>query len=256
MYTADPVLRDNFRKVFTAWGKSLEELALGDYVYGEVFVLPRTNFKTFAEQITWAYKHKARHYYGESYPGKEWTHGPKWYLLIKLLWNPEADRHAILADWYNCAVGEKAAPYLQKYFANLEKFWTEDVRKTAWFQEKRVYPAFGNTTYLEAYSPEKLNENEDLLKKCAESAVTPLQKARAKYFLELFMKRKGVIEAFWKAQAVRRDAAKLDFRELFYKADFDPEPRHVSHWQRAKRNAKFLRDKVGGIDHSECLLIS
>jgi len=255
MYTADPVLRENFRKVFTAWSNSLEELALGDYVYGEPFVLPRTNFKAFAEQIAWAYKHKARHYYGESYPGKEWVEGPKLYLLIKLLWDPAADRHAILADWYNCAVGSKAAPYLQKYYANLEKFWTEDVLKTAWFKEKRVYPAFGSTAYLEAYTPEKLNENETLLKKCVELAETPQQKARAEYFFKLFMKRKSVIEAFWKAQAVRINAAKLDFCDPVYAADFDPHPKHVSHWQRAKRNAKFLRDKVGGIDHSECLLI-
>ena len=255
MYTADPVLRDNFRKVFAAWGRSLEELALGDYVYGEPFVLPRTNFKAFAEQVSWAYKHGARHYYGESYPGKEWTEGPKLYLLIKLLWDPTADRHAILREWYICCVGAKAAPYLQKYYENLEKFWTEDVLKTAWFQERRVYPAFGSTAYLEAYSAEKLNENAELLKKCALLAETPLQKARAEYFLQLFMKRKGVIEAFWQAQAVRKNAAKLDFSDRIYSANFDPHPKHVSHWQRAKRNAKFLRDKVGGTAHSECLLI-
>ena len=255
MYTADPVLRDNFRRVFSAWSRSLEELALGDYVYGQPFVLPRTNFKAFAEQIKWAYEHGARHYYGESYPGKDWTEGPKLYLLIKLLWDPAADRHAILDEWYTACVGEKAAPYLKKYFANLEKFWTEDVLKTAWFQEKRVYPAFGSTAYLEAYTPEKLNANESLLKKCVELAGTPLQKARAEYFYNIFMQRKPVIEAFWKAQSVRKKAAALDFCDPVYIANFDPAPRYVSHWQRAKRNAKFLRDKTGGINNSECLLI-
>ena len=255
MYTADPVLRDNFRKVFSAWSRSVEELALGDYVYGEPFVLPRTNFKAFAGQVKWAYEHGARHYYGESYPGKDWTEGPKLYLLTKLLWDPTADCEAILNGWYVACVGEKAAPYIKEYFANLEKFWTEDVVKTAWFQEKRVYPAFGNTAYLEAYTPEKLNANEALLKKCAELAQTPLQKARAEYFLKLFMQRKSIIEAFWQAQAVRKNAAQLDFSDRIYAADFDPHPQHVSHWQRAKRNAKFLRDKVGGIDYSECLLI-
>ena len=255
MYTADPVLRAKFRKVFTDWSKSLEELALGDYVYGEPFILPRTNFKAFAEQVSWAYANGARHYYGESYPGKEWTEGPKLYLLIKLLWNPAADRHAILKDWYISCVGKKAAPFLQKYYENLEKFWTEDVLKTQWFQDKRVYPAFGNTAYLEAYSAEKLYENEALLKKCVALTETPLQKARANYFYQLFMKRKSVIEAYWQAQAVRKNAAKLDFSDRVYSANFDPHPKHVSHWQRAKRNAKFLRDKVGGIDYSECLLI-
>ena len=255
MYTADPVLRDNFRRVFSAWSRSLEELALGDYVYGQPFVLPRTNFKAFAEQVKWAYEHGARHYYGESYPGKDWMEGPKLYLLIKLLWDPAADRHAILNEWYTACVGEKAAPYLKEYFANLEKFWTEDVLKTDWFKEKRVYPAFGSTTYLNAYTPEKLNENENLLKKCTELTQTPQQKARAEYFLKLFMQRKPVIEAFWQAQAVRENAAALDFSDTVYTANFDPHPQHVSHWQRAKRNAKFLRDKVGGIDYSECLLI-
>ena len=255
MYTADPVLREKFRKVFSDWSKSLEELALGDYVYGEPFILPRTNFKAFAEQVTWAYDHGARHYYGESYPGKEWTEGPKLYLLIKLLWNPAADRHAILKEWYINCVGEKAAPFLQKYYENLEKFWTQDVIKTPWFQEKRVYPPFGNTAYLEAYSAEKLYENEALLKKCAALTETPLQKERANYFYQLFMKRKSVIQAYWQAQAVRKNAAQLDFSDRVYSANFDPHPKHVSHWQRAKRNAKFLRDKVGGTDHSECLLI-
>ena len=255
MYTADPVLRDNFRKVFKAWSNSVKELALGDYVYGQPFILPRVNFSTFSEQIIWAYDNGARHYYGECYPGNEWVEGPKVYLITKLLWNPELDINALLKDWYECCVGKKAAPYMQQYFANLEKFWTKDVVKTAWFQEKRVYPSFGKTDYLEAYTPEALYKNEALLKKCVELAETPQQKARAEYFYKLFMKRKPVIEAFWKAQAVRNEAAKLDFSDPVYRADFDPEPRHVSHWQRAKRNAKFLRDKTGGINHSECLLI-
>ena len=207
MYTADPVLRDNFRRVFKAWSDSVEELALGDYVYGQPFILPRVNFRTFSEQITWAYDNGARHYYGECYPGDEWVEGPKVYLITKLLWNPHADREALLKEWYICCVGEKAAPYMQKYFANLEKFWTEDVVKTAWFQDKRVYPSFGKTDYLEAYTPEALNANEALLAKCVELAETPQQKARAEYFYNLFMKRKPAIEAFWKAQAVRNEAS-------------------------------------------------
>ena len=255
MYTADPVLRDNFRRVFKAWSNSVEELALGDYVYGQPFVLPRVNFSTCSEQIIWSYENGARHYYGECYPGDEWVEGPKVYLIIKLLWNPALDKEALLKEWYECCVGKKAAPYMQQYFENLEKFWTKDVVKTAWFQEKRVYPSFGKTDYLEAYTPEALYKNEELLKKCVALAETPQQKARAEYFYKLFMKRKPVIEAFWKAQAVRNEAAKLNFSDPVYVADFDPEPRHVSHWQRAKRNAKFLRDKTGGINNSECLLI-
>lgn len=255
MYTADPKLRAQFRRVFKAWSKSLTELALGDYVYGHNFILPRVNFRTFSEQIQWCYQEGARHYYGECYPGEDWTEGPKVYLICKLLWDPTVDREKVMQEWYECCVGTAAAPYLKQYFANLEQFWTVDVVKTPWFQKKRVYPEFGKRDYLEAYTQEKLDANYDLLKKCAAAAQTPEQKARANYFLKLFEARKGVIETYWKTQAVRKKAASLNFSEPIYRGNFDPHPKHVSFWQRAKRNAKFLRDKTGGTAHSECLLI-
>lgn len=47
------------------------------------------------------------------------THGPQYYVMAQLVWNPAADAEALLADYYTRAFGA-ASPHLRAYFEGLE----------------------------------------------------------------------------------------------------------------------------------------
>ena len=253
MYLADPERKATYRRVVEAWHRSLPELAVWDYIWGGAYVLPRVYPALFTENLRWHYQHGVVHYYSELFPGKEWTEGPKVYLILKLLWDPDCDPDAVLQDWYNCAVGEKAAPLLKQYFDNLEQFWLNGAPKSDWFKALRVYSEYGKSDYLAEYRPEALAESERLLKEVVRLAGSPAQKARAEYFLKLFMKRKPLIENYWRNLEVRQQQEKLDFSDPLYRADFDPLPRTLDTWQFQNRKARFFRDEAGGVNHSACL---
>ena len=253
MYLADPERRADYRKLIETWHKALPELGVWDYIWGGAYVLPRVFNHLMADYLKWNYEHGVVHYYSEFAPGDEWTEGPKAYFIIKMLWDPDQDPDAVLDDWYKCAVGEKAAPYLKEFYADLEKFWTGDIRDIPWFKRHQVYSSYGQTDYLEAYTPEALAKSENLLKKAVELAGTPEEKARAEYFLKMFQKRKPVIEGFRQTRAVQGKVAKLDFSDPVYRADFDPSPKTLPTWQRSGRHAKFFRDETGGTDAGACI---
>ena len=253
IYLSDPERLDKYRKVLQNWNAAVPELGTWDYLCTGEYLLPRIYINMVSDYLVWAYNTGLRHYYCQYYPGKDWTSGPKAYLMIKILWDPKVDREAVLRDWYNCCVGEKAAPVLRKYFDNLEKFWTKGVHSTEWFKTFRVYASYGSSEYLHAYSQKELEENEALLRKTVELAETPEQKARAEYFLKLFMDRKDTIMAFWRVRAVRQKAAQLNFSDRIYTANFDPTPKSLGTWQRKGRKATFFRDENGGVNYSACI---
>ncbi|MBE6366298.1 MAG: DUF4838 domain-containing protein [Lentisphaerae bacterium] len=253
MYTADPERRKEYRELVQKWNAALPELGVWDYIWGGAYLVPRTFNNMMTEHLRWNYAHGIKHYYSEFSPGKDWTEGPKAYLIIKVLWDPDVDKDAILDDWFNCAVGQEAAPYYKKYFENMEKFWTQDVLSTSWFKARRGYSSYGSSGYLEALPLELLAENEKLLDEMVAKAGTPLQKERANYFRKLFLDRKDRILAFKNNIEVKKNAAKFDFSKLLYSANFDPTPKNLSTWQRAGRKAKFFRTETGGVDHSAAL---
>ena len=253
MYTADPVRRSEYRNLVQAWNKSLPELGVWDYIWGGAYLIPRTFNNMMTEHLRWNYANGIRHYYAEFAPGKDWTEGPKAYLILKVLWDTNVDKDAVLDDWFNCAVGKEAAPYYKKYFENMEKFWTKDVLVTDWFKAKRGYSSYGSSGYLEAFPLEMLAENEKLLNEMVAKAGTALQKQRAEYFRKLFLDRKSQLLAFKNNLEVRKNAAKFDFSQLLYSANFDPHPKSLATWQRAGRKAKFFRTETGGVDHSAAL---
>ena len=253
MYVADPVRRQEYRNLVQSWNASLPELGVWDYIWGGAYIIPRTYNKMMSEHLRWNFENGIKHYYSEFSPGKDWTEGPKAYLIIKLLWNPYANRDAILDDWYNCAVGKAAAPYYKKYFEKMEQFWTNDVRSTAWFKARRGYSSYGSSDYLEAFSLDLLKECEELLNNMVAKAETPIQKQRAQYFRKLFLDRKSRVLAFKNNIEVKKNAAKYDFSKLLYVATFDPFPKTLETWQRAGRKAKFFRSETGGVNHSAAL---
>ena len=253
MYTADPVRRKEYRDLVQKWNASLPELGVWDYIWGGAFLVPRTFNNMMTEHLRWNYANGIKHYYSEFSPGKDWTEGPKAYLIIKILWNPNADKDAILDDWFNCAVGKEAAPYYKKYFENMEKFWTTDALTTSWFKKRQGYSSYGSSGYLEAFPLELLAENEKLLNEMVAKAGTAVQKERARYFRKLFLDRKERILTFKNNIEVKKNAAKFDFSQLLYAANFDPHPKTLSTWQRAGRKAKFFRTETGGVNHTAAL---
>ena len=253
MYTADPERRKAYRDLVQGWNAALPELGVWDYIWGGPFLIPRTFNNMMTEHLRWNYANGIKHYYSEFSPGTDWTEGPKAYLILKVLWNPDVDKDAVLNDWYNCAVGEAAAPFYKKYFENMEKFWTTDVLKTQWFQKKRGYASYGSSDYLEAFPLEMLEENEKLLNEMVAKAGPGLQKKRAEYFRKLFLDRKGRILAFKSNLEIKKNASKFDFSKLVYSADFDPQPKSLSTWQRTGRKAKFFRTETGGVNHTAAL---
>ncbi len=179
------------------WGRAASTLGWYDYVYGDNrYLVPRIYNHLMAETIRFAAAHGVRAYYAEIYNSKFHREGPKAYLLMKLLWNPDLDEDALLDEWYRCAVGEKAAPELKKYFDFWEDYWRNEVPKTDWFAngKTRVYFDFDDKGYMARLKPEDVKQCEAYLQAAVAKAGTAAEIARAKFFLEGFQQLKGQIQ--------------------------------------------------------------
>ncbi len=157
MQWADPVRRQADISRTQQWAGKVNELGWYDYVYGDqirgdapFYDTPRVYPHLMAQYLRFGRDQGVRHYYAEAYPSTEyWSEGPKLYVLSKLLWNPDLDVDALLVDWYQAAVGNEAATYLENYYAHWESFWTQRVPQTLWFQNRKAdYLNFNTNTYL------------------------------------------------------------------------------------------------------------
>lgn len=90
------------------------------------------------------------------------THGPQYYVIAQLAWNPKVDAQAVLADYYERAFGPAAVP-VREYFEAIEK---DRMAFTAKDGESGV---FG---FTKLYTPELLNESQKRLDRAA-AAVKP-----------------------------------------------------------------------------------
>lgn len=168
------------------WRKISGGLGWYDYFYGPNYLLPRVYFRHHAETLRLLAENQVRYYYAEfGGAGNSFQEGPKAYLAMKLLWNPARDPEAILTDWYECAAGKKAAPWLRKYYEELERFWTEEVPRSQWFQENmgRTWMRFGDNRWMESIRPEMMRELDSLLVKALENTETELQRKRVEILL-------------------------------------------------------------------------
>ena len=98
--------------------------------------------------------------------------GPKRYLYHKLLWNIDLDLEETLKDWYEAAVGAKAAPYLQEYYRLWERIWEQEAVKTDWFRSSKnnVYLSLGDPSYLYAPGENDLPELRSAIERVVELA--------------------------------------------------------------------------------------
>ena len=188
---ADPEIRARREKLISAWNDKCDHLAFYAYDYGDIYYsLPRVYFSETRDMIKFFYNHKGAGAYTErSY--FTFNEGPKIYLLLKLLENPDLDMEATLDDWYTACVGEKAAPYLRQYYDFWTDFWRTKAVKTSWWQSRgatylSLAGHFG--TYMYGLGPDDMPHCRQLMEKVVELAQygTPDQKIRAQMQMKCF----------------------------------------------------------------------
>ncbi len=174
---ADSTKRNASEELTRRWASAAKVLGWYDYVYGDCYCLPRVYPHLMADYLRFGRSHGVGMHYAEGYPN--WGEGPKLYLYLKLLWNPDIDVDATLDDWYERCVGKEAANDLKEHYAIWERFWTEKIPGTEWFRRGGEYLPFSSPAYLEAVKDEDLRRSRELLNACCEKAQTKEQKVRA-----------------------------------------------------------------------------
>jgi hypothetical protein len=170
------------KKRMNDWLQKSKHIGFYDYIYGSPYVLPRVYFHHMAETYKYAAQKGVNAVYAEAYP--IWGEGPKYYLALKLFWNPFLDVDNLLNDWYQCCVGKSAAPYLAQYFKLWETFWTQKIQHTPWFYNKSMYLAFWSPTYLDAADIKDITKSRELLEKTLGMAKTEIQKKKSTIILK------------------------------------------------------------------------
>lgn len=181
---ADPDRFNRMKKLMDDWQKaSGKYCSWYDYLYGGRYLFPRYFAKFLGENLKWRYKNNVRFLTGEYYPDGKWADSINIYVAMKVMWDINADVDDIIDDYCKAAVGEKAAPYLKKYFAYNEKIWTSrDIMKAPCFVKETTFQGGGNS-YLEYFPEDYVDQCEKLLKKIVELSNS---KERAMYFYSKF----------------------------------------------------------------------
>ncbi len=182
MRWSDPKLRAADQALTERWAKVAPTLGWYDYTYGLSYLVPRVWFHLMQEYLQWGAEHHVRSFHADYIPN--WSgEGPKAWLMMKLLWNPNRDVDELLDDWYQHTVGVEAAPKLKEYYAIWEKFWTKDILSSPWNRgegdESGLYLPFQNPGYLLDVPVAYLEESSRLLDEVCTLASTPDQKQRA-----------------------------------------------------------------------------
>ena len=275
MQWIDSARRETDKARTKAWHEACPTLGWYDYIYGRQYCLPRIYFHLMGEYFAFANQNGVKDYYGEAYPSSLMTEGPKLYLVAKLLWNPDIDVDQTLKDWYRCAVGDDAAPYLEAYFAHWEEFWTKRVPETSWFKSspKRIWLPFGLASYADALTADDLIRCQQLLDEVAARSVTPIQKARANAFMHAFNSLKsggliGHIDFMAMNQTPQAPDGDLVFKDSFDSGKAPTEttgparadwvsglPAGWSNWQRSRCTATFGWDQNVGHETPGALVV-
>ena len=111
------------------WELVTNSIGWYDYIYGgQTYDVPRAWYHLMADYLRYGAAHKVKYYYAEAYPDEtNWNDGPKLYLTMKLLWDPNIDVNSVLDEWCNGAVGNQAGPLLRSYFDFWENHWTVEL---------------------------------------------------------------------------------------------------------------------------------
>lgn len=182
----DPAVRANCEWRIAEWSAKASHIGYWEYAFGSTYALPRM-YPTIMNQV-FSYAGEYDPEYWIVQTGTTWSEGPKYWVLSKLMWDPNADANALTAEWCRRAVGPAAAPFVQRYFDIWEEFWRTTAPQTKWFQDYKnfSYLWFPSADYLDVANPADLQVSRRLLERAITHAQTDMQRRRAHVLLELF----------------------------------------------------------------------
>lgn len=238
MKWADPGLEQLGHQHTEEWAAAATVLGWYDYIYGgQFYLLPRVYMHHMANYLRYGHAHGVRHYYAEAYPSADWHEGPKLYVALKLLWDPNRDVDALLQDWYAAAVGPEAAPALARYFAFWEDFWTRRVLATDWFRANgnRQYLDFGSTGYADALTSRDLGACQEALEETVSRAPEGPCRQRAQAFLDGWRRRQAEVRSIVRL----RHPENVQTVRVLLANGFDGGAEDWGNWQRDYAKAVF-----------------
>ncbi|MDR0699970.1 MAG: DUF4838 domain-containing protein [Tannerella sp.] len=108
-----------FREDLEAWSKISNRLFIWDYVTNfQSSLLPHPNIHTLADNIRYFVKNNTVGLFeqGDVYcDAGDFVRMRNW-IISRLMWNPELDENQLIDEFLAGYYGEKAAPYLRKYW--------------------------------------------------------------------------------------------------------------------------------------------
>ena len=257
LYWCDPVKKAKDIKETLAWHKTTNgDVGWYDYLSYRHFLIPKMSLNITPSAIRWGAKNHVKYYYAEAHPAEDWHNGPMLTILLKLLWDPNANIDAIMRDWCVAAVGKEAAVHLEKYFRLCSDYWEKEVPKTIYFKtvdRSGQYLNMGTNGYLERVTPELLN----MMQKELEATVLKASdygKERAEMFLKGFKSRLPKIKAYLENNKLQKELGSLKFKTIL-KEDFNKK-RLWTTWQRKAGKGKFYYSKDDGINKSGAMAMN
>ncbi len=174
-----------------AWAAVAANLGFYEYIYGSQYHVPRMYMETLSDMYKYAAEHKVIGHVGELFPnfGGE---GAKPWALAKLQWDANLDVNDLTYEWYERAVGEGAAPYLEQYYAIWENFWTHQIFDTEWYNDwanreiRENWLPFNDLRYLQDVTEEDLTHARELMEQVVAHAGAGRQKVRADKMMKSF----------------------------------------------------------------------
>jgi len=188
----DPEMGEAGRRLTETWNKVTPSLGFYEYMYGSPYMVPRMYLQHIAGTYRYALRHGVIAHFVEMFAnfGGE---GAKPWVVAKLQWNPERDVEELLEEWYERAVGKKAAAHLSAYYKLWERFWEERAMKSDWYERwkgaklRTNYMAFYEPSYLAIVTPQDIADSRRLLEAAVADAETELQRKRAAFLLDTFV---------------------------------------------------------------------
>ncbi len=177
-FWAEEAGRDHLQQWTVRWLNRAARVGWSDYQWGSPFCAPRLYPEMTAEALRWAYSQGVEEYKTEFYP--MWGEGPKGWVLLQLLWDPQADPDALMAEWCERAVGPAAAEDLLAYYAFWESFWTQAVVGGSWWKgDSGHYVSHVLPGYLDHLSDDDVATLRVLMDGVVAKADTPVRQRRA-----------------------------------------------------------------------------
>jgi len=261
-YFADPeVGRAKSEAHVSKWSAASPALGWWDYTFEGSYFVPPFQAGFVARQLKKLYHNNGlRFYFDELHPGKYFKNAPQEYMKKQLLLDIDRDAEEVLKEWYELAVGRKAAPCMARYFSVWETFWTEQVVKTEWFRERcigeRVAPFLQrmDCRYMDALTHRDVTEAEEQLTKVVELAGTDRQKARAEFFYDYFaMAKEKFFLPYISSSRMARRGSEIEVKNTLCRFGFDTDFETWGAWKSGHSTAKHRHDPDEGRNSKGCL---